>query len=79
MGETRMGVETLHMPSICAWCGKKLRRGTGPVSHGICGRCSRAVEAGVVKRWPAMRAAQRPATGLTLPLPGFELGASPST
>jgi hypothetical protein len=33
------------MTLICAWCGKTLRRGRGPVSHGICESCSLAVQA----------------------------------
>lgn len=30
---------------ICAWCGKVLREGTLPASHGICRECKRAMQA----------------------------------
>ena len=34
------------MTIVCAWCQKVLRRGSGPVSHGICGRCAEAFMVG---------------------------------
>ena len=30
---------------VCAWCGKVLREGVGPVSHGICTVCATKVSA----------------------------------
>jgi hypothetical protein len=33
----------MKMKTICAWCGKLLRDGHGPVSHGICETCAKKV------------------------------------
>jgi hypothetical protein len=29
------------MRTICAWCQKALKPGTGPISHGICDPCAK--------------------------------------
>jgi len=29
------------MKTVCAWCEKLIKTGSGPVSHGICERCLR--------------------------------------
>jgi len=29
----------MHLKVICAWCGKILREGAEPASHGICPEC----------------------------------------
>jgi hypothetical protein len=67
-------VETEDMALICAWCNRTLRRGPGPVSHGICERCSRIVESRVVHRWGTPPSKLRRARELAekIPLPGFE-------
>lgn len=31
---------------VCAWCGKVLVEGSGPVSHGICAECAQEVGRG---------------------------------
>ena len=33
---------------ICAWCGFLIRKGVGPVSHGICRPCADAMLAQMV-------------------------------
>jgi hypothetical protein len=60
------------MVLICAWCNRTLRRGSGPVSHGICARCSALVESRVVGRWsrPVARGVRELA--VKIPLPGFD-------
>ena len=30
---------------ICAWCGKVMKEGEEPVSHGICKECAKKIEA----------------------------------
>lgn len=32
------------MRVICAWCRRVLRKGIGPVSHGICPECARSLK-----------------------------------
>ncbi|MGH2608115.1 MAG: hypothetical protein ACRDHF_03410 [Tepidiformaceae bacterium] len=59
------------MVLICAWCNRTLRRGTGPVSHGICDDCSRIVESRSVARWGRPLARKRRQPDLRIPLPGF--------
>lgn len=41
---------------ICAWCGKTIRKGRGPISHGMCPKCERTMEEELnakakTKRW----------------------------
>ncbi|MEX0782117.1 MAG: hypothetical protein WD557_05660 [Dehalococcoidia bacterium] len=63
------------MVLICAWCDRTLRRGAGPVSHGICENCSRLVESRVVERWDAPpRRNRRRELAKKIPLPGFDQG-----
>ena len=32
--------DAVNLPTvICSWCGKLLRKGTLPISHGICPSC----------------------------------------
>lgn len=32
------------MRVVCAWCGRVLREGAEPTSHGMCAACAEAVE-----------------------------------
>jgi hypothetical protein len=66
------GSETGDMSLICAWCNRRLRRGKGPISHGICDPCIRIVESRSVSRWGKPAARRRRPPDLRLPLPGFE-------
>ena len=67
-------VETEDMVLICAWCNRTLRRGSGPVSHGICERCRQIVESRVVHRWgmPSSKLGRARELAEKIPLPGFE-------
>lgn len=32
---------------VCSWCGKLIKPGSPPTSHGICAECKRKVLAGI--------------------------------
>lgn len=35
----------LPLKLVCAWCGLVIRKGVGPVSHGMCSACQKQFEA----------------------------------
>ena len=62
------------MTVLCAWCGKVLKSGSDPVSHGICDDCSWSVERKLLSDMQRVQVAprrRRPAVAASIPLPGF--------